>query len=332
MKKILILLAVLLGLSAVAYYLQQEKSVDLMDTTDRQFAYADRQDIGKIVLNKKGWREQEFEYKKRNWYLNGKKVADYKITTLLKGITSTRVENLPPKEAYPTIKKSIKESGVHVEVYNRKGNKVRSYTIGPDAINDRCTYFMMDGHKTAYCMNIAGFGSVRTRFVQDEEEWWDVALYEVEESDIESIKVEYNKDYTSSFEIKRNAGSYDVVDLGGKTKGQTIDLNKVRAYLSEFRKLNGEGYDNTYMKRDSITKLLPFATISLTERTGDTKWIKLFPIAELMDPADEAFDAEDALILDKYFVEVSTGDFMVAQQRLLQPVLRPYSYFLAEEQ
>jgi len=187
---------------------------------------------------------------------------------------------------------------------------------------------MMDGHKTAYCMNIAGLGAVRTRFAQDEEKWWDVALFEIEEKDLQSIKVEYNKDYTSSFEIRRNGDTFEVIDLGGKTTGKAIDQNKVRAYISEYRELNGEGYDNTYVKKDSISSLLPFATIAVTDIANQQKSIKLFPVAELMDPTDEAFDAEDALRLEKYFVGVSNGDFMVAQQKLMKPVLRPYNYFL----
>jgi len=319
---------VLLGLAAVAYYLQHDRKVDLMDTSDRKFAYEDVSDISKITLEKVGWRKQEFVYRDGDWYINGKKVADYKMLTLLKGITSTRVENLPSKEAYPTINKSIKKNGIKVQVYNKRGKVARSYTVGPNALNDRCTYFMMDGHKTAYCMNIAGLGAVRTRFAQDEEKWWDVALFEIEEKDLQSIKVEYNKDYTSSFEIRRNGDTFEVIDLGGKTTGKAIDQNKVRAYISEYRELNGEGYDNTYVKKDSISSLLPFATIAVTDIANQQKSIKLFPVAELMDPTDEAFDAEDALRLEKYFVGVSNGDFMVAQQKLMKPVLRPYNYFL----
>ncbi len=328
MKKSLLLLAVLLALGAAAYFLRPQSGSGI-DTWDRKFAYDGT--ISKIEVHKVGTSPQSFELRKGKWYVNDQLVASYKITSLLKAITSSRIENLPPSAGVPVIFNSIKKNGVSVKVYDGSGKEVRSYSVGPDATNSRCSYFLMDGSKQPYCMNISGFGSMRTRFVQETAEWRDVALYRVPTEEIASLRVEYNKDYTSSFEIIQSGSSIEVLDIGGKTLGKAINEDRTRSYLSEFNELYGEGYDNYYEKTDSIKKLLPFATITMKKTDGSERSIRLFPMAELRDPTDEVSRAQEAALhIQKYFVDVSNGDFMVAQQKLLKNVLRPYDFFLAE--
>jgi len=330
MKRLIILFAIMVFLAGGAYFAKEyagDKGNTSIDTSDRKFAFDDKDDIAKIIINRADKKVNTFTNKKGRWYINDYLVADYKINLLLNAITKIRVENLPPKTGHQTIFKSIKENGINVQVYNKSGKKVRAYDIGPDATNDRCTYLVLEGFKQPYCMNISGFGSLRSRFNQDVALWRDVAIYRLAEDEIASVKMEYNKDYTSSFEITNEGGKVSVIDIGGKTKGQQINEAKVKSYLSAFRELNGEGYDNDYILRDSINTLLPFATVTVQETNGKVKSMKLFPMAEMIDPEDESFDAEDALRLEKYFVEISNGDFMVAQQKLLKPIMRPNSYF-----
>lgn len=331
MKKLIWLVLVLIGLSTAVYFLQSDDKVSTsIDLSDRLFAYENVDDIGKIELTRPGAPSQTFEKKKGSWYVNDLLVSDYKIVTLLKAITSIRVEHLPSVDATEFISTSMKKNGIHVSVYNKAGKKVRGYTVGPDATNDRCTYVQMDGKKQAYCLNISGFGSIRTRFAQQVEEWRDVALYRVPANEVASVKVEYHKDYLSSFLITKKGNSYDVEDIGGKTTGRSIDQQKVRDYITSFEELNGEGYENEYVLKDSIRQLLPFATIALTKTDGTSKSMKLFPVAELIDPNDRVTDVNDALQQERYFVDLSDGEFMLAQQRLLKPVLRPFDYFLVE--
>lgn len=328
MKSLLpLILLIVLGIAAYFVSQSNEKGPQV---SERDFAYENVDDISRIEIRKVDWEPQIFVRKGDRWYVNDLLVADYKMPNLLKGITSTRIENLPPRSAHPTIFKSIKENGVQVKVFNKKGKKVRQFDIGPNALNDRCTYFVMEGSQNPFCMNISGFGGLRTRFVQNIERWRDVAIYNLDKEDIASVKVEYNKDYTSSFQIVNNNGTYDVIDIGGKTSGRSINENKVKSYLSHFKPLNGEGYDNGYRLRDSISALIPFVTLTVEQKDGEVKSARFFPMAELRDPADEAFDAQDVQQIEKYFVDISNGDFMVAQQRLLKEILRPYEYFVEE--
>lgn len=320
------------SLGTVAYFINQSQSnnVTSINTDDRKFAYPDKNDIGKIILQRVNSKPIVFEYKSGKWYVNEKLVGEFKISPLLKGITSSRVEHLPQKAGIPIINESLEKNGINVRVYNKKGIEVRNYDIGRDSKNDRCTYFLMKGSKQPYCMNVSGFGSMRSRFVQPIDNWRDIALFRVEPADISNLKVEYNKDYTNSFEIKNNNGTFEVEDIGSKTQGAQIDKKKLEIYLSNFQELYGEGYDNDYIYRDSIATLVPFMTVTLTKTDGDKKSIKLYPVSEMIDPNDEASSVEDALAQSKYYVHLSTGDFMVAQQKLLQPIMRPFDYFVKE--
>lgn len=329
MKKIFWLLLLLIGLGALVYFLQaQREQSGKIDLSDRQFAYEDVDDIARIELAKPETVTQIFVKEGGKWYVNDLLVADYKITTLLKGISSSRVENIPPVAAGPEIAKSMKENGIHVSLFDKSGTKLRGYTIGPDALNDRCTYALLDGKSQYYCLNISGFGSIRTRFVHQTKEWRDVGLYRISSDDIASVKVEYHKDYLSSFQIDRSGSTFEVIDIGGKTTGKKIDQGKVNNYLSSFEELFGEGYENDYYLKDSIRQLIPFATVSVTRTDGTNQSMKLFPLEELRDPTDRVSDAQDALNQERYFLDMSTGDFMMAQQRQIKEVLRPYDYFL----
>lgn len=331
MKRILTLLAVLIVLAAAAYFLRPtDDGSSSIDLSDREFAYPDKEDISKIVLKKVDWDPQVFERKGNDWYLNGYLVADYKMPTLLNGVAKSRVENMPPKKTIPTIYEYIERQGVSVKVYNKKGKEVRSYTVAQDALNSRCTYLVMDGATQPYCMNLKGAGKMRPRFVQELDTWRDVALYRVDPEDVQKVTVEYPKDYTSSFEIVKKGGSYEVLDIGSKTTGKAIDGQKVKNYLTGFEELYGEGFANNYGKKDSITNLIPFMSVALTTTDGETKTIKLYPQEEVEYETDEANDLQDSERIQKFLVAVSTGDFMLAQQKLLMPIMRPYDYFLAE--
>jgi len=330
MKKTLILLAILVTLGAVAYFLKTNNANDnsSIDLSDRNFAYENENNIGKIILQKPNQKAQIFERRGQDWYVNDYLVGEYKIPTLLKAITSVRVEHLPPKNTIPTIYDAIKKDGVHVEVYTKSGKKVRSYTVGPNANSGRCTYMLADGKDQPYCMNIKNFGQLRPRFVQTLDTWRDVALFRLDKEDITDLTVEYNKDYTSSFQIIKNRGDYIVKDIGGLTKGNKINQARVLDYLSEYEKLYGEGLDNNYNLKDSVSNLLPFATVTVIKKGGESKSIKLFPKEEVQNISDEVLTTDDTKQIQKYFVSTSDGDFMVAQHRLIRPIFRPYDYFI----
>ena len=332
MKKILTLLAVLIVLAAAAYYLRPaDDGSSSIDTRDRAFAYEDEDNIGKIVLKKVDWDEQVFERRGEDWYVNGYLVAPYKITTLLNGITRARIEHLPPKNTIPTVYDFIEKQGVSVKVYDKRGKEVRSYTVAQNSHNGRCTYFLMDGATQPYCINLKGAGKMRPRFVQQIDIWRDVALYRVPPEDIETLTVEYPKDYTSSFEIRKKGSSYDVIDIGSKTTGKEISQQAVKNYLSGFEELYGEGFANNYGKKDSVAKLVPFMRVSMTKKGGEVQTIQLYPREEVEFDTEETNDLQDSEQIEKFLVITSSGDLMLAQQELLMPILRPYDYFLATD-
>jgi len=332
----MILFALLIGLATVAYFLkpQNEGPKTSMDTSDRNFAFPEDQ-MGMVTLQSKG---QELKTFKRGtggiWTLNKKyKVSQFTIPQIIKTLANIRIQNIPSKGETVTILKDIAKVGVQIKVYNLDLKEVKSFQIGLESYDETGTAFLMDGSTQPYNMFLKGLnGDVRTRFTQKIDRYRDREMFQYKAEDITEISVKYHKDQKSSFKLTVDGSDYKVEPLSQFLEPTTkpVSPDRVKAYLGGFSRIYAEDFDNTNVRLDSIRALVPFATVTVKDQKGSTNEIDFIPFKDIITRNSNTRDINQARKIERFFINKTTEgnyDFMVAQNRLAQPVFRGYNYF-----
>ena len=197
---------------------------------------------------------------------------------------------------------------------------------------------MLAGSGQPYDIDIMGWqGTLRPRFMMEEEDWRDRSVFTTKAKDIQSVSVEYFNEKTKhhSFKIDLNdKGEYAIAPLHTanketKTLGQPVK-GKILHYLKGYEATVAENFINTFSKRDSIIQTIPFCQIKLTDKKGKIKDVKLFPI-----PVEIETSANDGQLLrkevERYHASIDDdADFMLVQHRVFYKLFPPYDYFFVE--
>ena len=336
MKKLLILLAFLIGLAAVAYFLkpQNDGPKTSMDTSDRNFAFPEDQ-MGMVTVKAKGRALQTF--KRGNggiWTLNDKyKVSQFTLPQITKTLSSIKVQNIPSRGETESILKDIAKVGIQIKIYDLDLKEVRSFQIGLESYDESGTAFLMDGANQPYNMFLSGlYGDVRTRFTQEVDRYRDREMFQYLAEDITEVSINYHKDQKSSFKLTVDGSDYKIEPLSQFLQPTTksVSPDRVKAYLGGFSRIYAEDFDNSNVRLDSIRALIPFATVTVKDKKGSSNEIDFIPFKDIITRNSNTRDISQARKIERFFINKTTDgnyDFMVAQNRLVQPVFRGYDYF-----
>lgn len=339
MKRLLILLAVLLGLAAVAFYLKppEKGTKTSLNTSDRAFAFPEDQ-MGMVTIKQVDKPLKTFTRGDGGiWYLNNKyKVSQFTIPQITKTLANITIQNIPSKNESKTILNEMDAVGLQIKIYDLDMKEVRSFKIGTESYDESGTAFLMDGANQPYNMFLKGLnGDVRTRFTQKIDRYRDREMFQYKSEDIREVSVKYHKDQKSSFKLTSDGSDFDVVPLSQflEPVDKTVSADRVKAYLGGFSRIYAEDFDNENVRLDSIRALVPFATVTVKDKLGSINEIDLIPFKDIITRNSNTRDIEQARKIERFFVNKTTDgeyDFMVAQNRLLQPVFRGYDYFFKE--
>ena len=333
------LLALFIGLAAIAYFLkpQNDGPKTSMETSDRNFAFPEEQ-MGMVTVQPKG--EAIKTFKRGNggiWILNDRyKVSEFTIPQITKTLANIKIQNIPSKGETETILKDIEKLGIQIKIYDLDLKEVRSFRIGLEAYDETGTAFLMDGSTQPYNMFLKGLnGDVRTRYTQKIDRYRDRELFQYKAEDITEVSVNYHKDQKSSFKLTVDESDYKVEPLSQFLEPTTksVSPDRVKAYLGGFSRIYAEDFDNSNIRLDSIRALVPFATITVKDIKGSINELDFIPFKDIVTRNSNTRDINQVKKIERFFINKTTDgnyDFMVAQNRLTQPVFRGYEYFFGE--
>jgi len=339
MKRLLILLAILIGLGAAAYYLipKEDGPKTSMETSDRNFAFPEEQ-MGKVTVHQVG--KDKLTFTRRSggiWYLNEKyKVSEFTIPQIISTLSNITIQNIPSKNESRTIIKDIEKIGIQIKIYDLDLQEVRSFRIGIESYDQSGTGFLMDGSTQPYNMFLKGLhGDVRTRFTQTIDRYRDREMFQYKSEDIKEISVKYHKDQKSSFKLTVDGSGFDVEPLSQflDPSNKPVSKDRVNAYLGSFSRMYAEDFDNNNVRLDSIRALVPFATVTIKDTKGGNNEIDFIPFKDIITRNSNTRDIEQAKKIERFFINKTTDgnyDFMVCQNRIVQPAFRGYDYFFEE--
>lgn len=327
MKKTLILALLFALLGGGAWYAISQKNAT-KTTTDKpemDFAIKNTDEIGKIFIADRKLHTATLVRKDDHWvYNNTWKAREDAMKNLLQAIARITVHHTTPLAAEKNMVNSLAADGLKVEIYDRKGEKMKCYYIGGVTNDERGTYAIIEGYETPYVVHIPGFiGQIRIRYMLGDEDWRDRSVFAEQPDKINSISVEYPSRRSDSFVLQKTAkGDYEASPFFSTTAKKTGPMRKgfAEAYLVQFERLLAEAFENSNPGRDSISSLVPFAILTMKSEGKPEEKVRFWPVAINIAP-----DTRQASV-ERYYVEKG-GDFMLVHHLPFSGVFKSYNFF-----
>ena len=328
-RRTLLLAFLFIALGAGAWYAwdKRKNQSGTRNSPDMDFAVANTEDIGKIFIADRTGQTATLVRKDGYWEYNGRyRARRTAIETLLETIQRVNVLNIPPKIAEPSMIRDIASNGLKVEIYDKKGGRMKCYYIGGVTNDEQGTIFIMDGSENPYICHIPGFvGTLRVRYMLGDDGWRDRIVFEEKPEDIQSVSVEYPQSKSESFRLEKTGpGAYTVTPFFSTTTRFTTPLRTgaVESYLLQFERRGAEAFETQNPGRDSITRLVPFAIITLKKTDGTEKHVRFWPTETGYDPS------KGGQFVVRYLTDYNKGEaFFLTQHMVFSPVFRGYSFF-----
>jgi len=337
MNRTVILLLLFLGLGGLSgwYLLTREDEQRTLTGWDREFAVENTADIHKIfIVDRKGNRttlERRTDY----WLYNDKwKARPNAIENLLDAVGRLEMKYKPSQAMVEHMIVDLATNGIKVELYDAQESLLKAYYIGGSTVDERGTFIIRKGAEQPYVGHLPGWsGNLRYRFNLNGEDWRDRTVFSYQPEQIELVTIEYPKQKSKSFRLRRRGEGFEVTPFYDITpaKLEPTSQGMVEVFLSGFESLGAEAFENKNPRRDSVIQQLPFSIISVTNRQGETLSASLFPLypQRALDPETGKVVGPDQV--ERYFAALSTGDFMLIQHRVFKKVLWAYDFFFKEE-
>ncbi|MEL6941387.1 MAG: DUF4340 domain-containing protein [Bacteroidota bacterium] len=331
-KNITILLLLFLTLAGgTAWYMTSEKETQqttLLDW-DRKFKVENTDQIHKVFIANRRGEQVTLERKGDHWIYNGKyKALPNAIDNLMRAFGEVEMSYKPANAAVPNMVSNLATQGIKVELYDKSGERLKSYYVGGETSDSRGTYMIMEGSEQPYIVHIPTWGgNLRARFNLRGNQWRDKTVLEAKVDDIVSVSVEYPKQKNNSFKLEKEGNEYVVKPFYDVTPtiNKAVSQGSVEGYLVNFKSIGAEAFETDNPRRDSVTQTIPFGIITLKKVNGEEQKIKLFPIYN--DVEDATKSNEVVTYVERYFAEVNEEDFMLVQHRVFEKVLWGYNFF-----
>ncbi len=301
---------------------------------DRNFAVSDTAVIGKIFLaNKDGGSLLVERSDDGGWLVNGKyKGFNTTVQVLLETVSTMTVKYIPPQAATEYAIRNIASNGIKVEVYDRKGRRIRHYYVGGNTSDDLGTYCIVDGYEQLYVMHLPQlYGGIRSRFTMQEKDMIERVLFKEDPDQITEVMMEYPGYKNNSFVLKKEGAAYNVRPYHEITPviSGTVQQSSVEAFLTGFQFLSAEAVINDFPQKDSVLNQIPFCYFSVGFKDGSKKSLKLYPIFDLVSEDPEKVDnPQEEIIVERYYAYSELdGMFYLVQDQMYRKVFWGYPFF-----
>lgn len=316
----------LLIITAVVYFNKSGKSS--MADSSRDFAIENIDEIGKIFVTDREGNHYSLERNGDIWYADSIYLADPGfvdvVLTTLKRMT---VVNLVPKPAIKNVMRDIAAFGKKVEVYDRKGRKIKSFYIGGTNQRVTASYMVLDGYNIPYEMSYPGFsGDLGGRL-------WPLhlidvrskAIFKYKAGDIKKITVTYPRDKNESFALTiAGTNKYEIQPLSPTVIPITKPISKgaVEQYLSSLENIEAtKVVENNLLGADTMVSSVPFASFEIVDKNDKIKRLDLYPVIDESAKVGLGYEPEF------FFAIMDNTNYFNCQLMVLKKLFWGYSFF-----
>jgi hypothetical protein len=196
----------------------------------------------------------------------------------------------------------------------------------------------IEGAAKPYICHIEGFvGYLTPRYFVNEADWRSKMLFELQEEDIEWVKIDWTENQDKGFTIRNSENGASIEGLGKSRPQNAVNANKLKSYLKQFDRLSYEGFPNNKSKAeiDSIyTKTMPFVVLTVKAKNKEEKTIRIH--RKGLGTTSKSYVDEYGVKLpfeqDNYFAFLNNNkkEMMQLQDFVFGKILKTYDDFLLE--
>lgn len=331
-NRILFLTFLLLGSATAWYFLARDGKETSTLGWDRKFKVENPDDIGKIFISKRTGETNTFTRSGEEWIVNGQhKASTNAMENLLEAIAHVELKFVPPVKATTNIVNEIAARGIKVEIYNRRDKLIKAYYIGGVTPDARGTFMIMENSEQPMAVEIPMMeGQIRTRYDLSGDAWRDRNVFAYPNpDDIQAVSIEYPTQRNKSFRLKRDGSKFEVTPFYSNVQAlqRPVSPSNVEAFLYSFKGLMAEAFENQYAKKDSIRQTVPFAVVTVTGKDKEERRAVFYPTYKIDTKTGERTNN----FVERYFADLSTGDWMLTQDIVFQKIFWPYEALLEPE-
>lgn len=330
----IILLLILILLGGLLWWLMQR---DFGDSTlseyQGSFSVPDTNMIAKIRVMDRNNESLTFERKEGYWMVNDTfKVEPRSMTEMLETVSQLEIRFIPPESMIPNILKTLTSYSKRIDVWNEKGEILKSYYVGGGTSDGIGTFAMMEGSEQPFVISMKSlYGSVAARFYMDIVDWRAKTLFDLNHEDILSISVDYPRNKEDGFIIDRKGKrEFNVRPFNELTSivSGPVDNDVVLTYVKNISKYKNEAYLSDPMLRDSLSDYVPFCGISVLTKDSIAH-NALFYSQVATDRKGTVIMTPDGrpISIDRFNVVTSWGDLHMVQYEPLKELFAPYRFF-----
>lgn len=341
MKKtnlILLVLVVILGGTSIGYF-YTKKNTNLRGF-DFEFAVKDTANVYKIFLTDRSGKAVTLTRNNQtDWMLNGQyKARPDVVHNLLETIQRVELKYRLPRKAVENVVKDIATNAIKVEIYAKNNRLLKAYYVGGSNMDESGTHMMMDNANEPYVTHIPGFnGGLRVRYFTDEIDWRDRMIFTLTPEEIKAVSIEYPLQKSKSFKVTKASnvssknGDFIVEPLFNLTPRINTEPSKglVESFLLGFKFLGAEGFENGFVRLDSLKSTVPFAIIKVETENGTPQSLSLHPIIPRNADGSLILDNGKSINIERYYGEGETGDVFLIQHLVFQKIFWAYPSFFA---
>jgi hypothetical protein len=333
-NKLTPILVVILALTAGYFYFSNQRSTLKKELKD--FAVKDTAAVSRIFMaDNFGNKVKLDRMNEDSWLVNDKyEVRRDAIDLLLKTMYRLEVKSPVAKAAFETVVKNMAGNATKVEVFMGKDKPAKVFYVGGATKDNFGTYMMMDNSSVPFIMHIPGFyGYLSSRFFTEEKDWKTTLLFRYSPGEIDKIEMSYVDHPDQSFVVENLSKNAPVMRTlkDGKII-DNVDTAAVKYFASNFSKVHFEFYANDIAQetKDSIIANCPKFNIQITDSKGVKNVFRAFK-KPVPDGSTDMEGRNIRIDVDRMYGLTSSGDFVIIQHYVFDPLTPRIEFFLKEE-
>ena len=329
MKKYTLHLSILAVLASVSIYLLLKREQGTYRQRDRNFAVADTSAIRLVEFGRYGeslilGREADA------WRVNGLYQAHpERIKGLMMLLSRLEVTAPVSKSLAQRIRAELETNGISVLILLEDGSE-KSYRVYHDGGGSEKTYMLLEGSDILFSMGVRGYrgSNLEEMYVLNARYWRDKTLIQLSPGEINYIYLEHKQDPGATFHLERNeSGSFRLAGEVLPGSWTVPDPDRLSQYLQYFSDVFFEEYTDMQQLSSSGTSIEtePEYVLKVVGRNKNPNHIEIFPVYSIDGNGGKTKDPNRLVAGIP-----ETKEFVVMKYIEIDPILKPYSYFLGE--
>lgn len=331
MKRNLLYLGVLLLLGGLTWFFVFQEPGTGFGRGEANFAVKDTNAISALFLSDMQGNAVKLARNGSAWTLNDSMRPRPDAISFLLDALAQQVPDQPvPGGFHDAAVRELSTNGVKVEVY-QGSEKTHCFYVAKNPGSNNVTYMLTEGAKRPFIVKVPLQGNVflGVRYMTRLADWLDRHILYAE-SPIEHVEVRYADSAQYSFLLRNTGGAIQIT--GPSIPVKPLNRKRAESYLRLIDQLYCTGYEDRYLRRDSIIahgRQLGSVVLQRKGLPSDSLMVYFKPTdkgtkAVLKVGGDEFdFDAFFGLINGRAFVQIS--------RRTAEKIFRSFPEFYTED-